>query len=405
MKHNGGPSTEGAARTVPSPIQRWQTAGFGLYIHWPFCESKCPYCDFNSHVSEQIDQNAWLNGYLSEMRKSAKETEGRVLRSIFFGGGTPSLMRPDLVEAIIDEAGRLWTLSNDIEITLEANPSSVEIGRFRDFKGAGVNRVSVGVQALNNTDLRRLGRMHDAQEARAAIKVSQAVFDRTNFDLIYARQDQSLSAWRAELKEALNIAEDHMSLYQLTVEPGTVFGARFSRGLLRGLPNEDLAADMYELTQEMCEASDRPAYEVSNHSRVGGESRHNIIYWQCGDYIGVGPGAHGRLTDATGQRFATVQTSAPAQWLHQTNLASSSKSEREILSAEEQATEFLVMGLRLTKGVDLADYNGLAETPLSTIRTDYLQEQGLIELYNGNLRATPSGRLVLNYVLQKLTSD
>lgn len=381
-------------------MERWQSAGFGLYVHWPFCQSKCPYCDFNSHVSGQIDQRAWLDAYLIELRRYAQDTPGRVLSSIFFGGGTPSLMPPETVAAIIDEATRLWTPANDIEITLEANPTSVEISRFREFRTAGINRVSVGVQALNDADLRRLGRLHDAGEARRAISVSQSVFDRTSFDLIYARQDQSLTAWEAELTAALALAGDHLSLYQLTIEPGTVFGARFDRGLLLGLPEEDRAADMYEITQTLCAAAGLPSYEVSNHARPGQESRHNMIYWRCGDYVGIGPGAHGRITRPDGQRFATARPLLPDAWLSSVN--SPLEEGRELLSSNDQASELLMMGMRIAAGVDLSEYQGLAGEPLSSARILQLTELGLVEVIKGRIRTTSAGGLVLNWVLRQL---
>lgn len=398
MKHvelSNRPTTEGDCA-----LERWQFAGFGLYVHWPFCQSKCPYCDFNSHVTAQIDQDVWREAYLTELRRCAIETPNRVLSSIFFGGGTPSLMPPATVAAIIDEATRLWTPANDIEITLEANPSSVEIERFRDFRAAGVNRVSVGIQALNDVDLRRLGRLHDVREARAAINISQAVFDRTSFDLIYARQDQSLRAWEAELCQALSMAGDHLSLYQLTIEPGTAFGARFDRGLLLGLPSEDLAADMYELTQSLCDAWDRPAYEVSNHAKPGDESRHNMIYWRSGDYVGIGPGAHGRLTSSSGRRIATMRPAMPAAWL--TAVQSAVQKKVTPLSPEEQATELLIMGMRVNSGVDLLDYQRLAGETLDTERVSQLIDQGLVEVKSGKIRTTSAGRLVLNWVLKQL---
>ena len=275
-------------------IEDWRHGGFGLYIHWPFCEAKCPYCDFNSHVSRRIDQSQWCKAYLRELDRVGALTQGRVLDSVYFGGGTPSLMAPETVRAILDHVQRTWPMRNDPEITLEANPSSVEVGRFRAFSEAGVNRVSLGVQALNDTDLNRLGRLHTVQEARQAFDIARNQFDRVSFDLIYARQDQSLTAWSQELTEALSMAVDHLSMYQLTIEQGTAFGDRYSRGRLTGLPDDDVSADMYEVTQEVCEKAGLPAYEVSNHARPGSASRHNMIYWQYGDYIGIGPGAHGR---------------------------------------------------------------------------------------------------------------
>ncbi len=381
-------------------MERWQIAGFGLYVHWPFCQSKCPYCDFNSHVSDHIDHDRWLNAYLTEMRRYAEETPGRVLSSIFFGGGTPSLMRPRTVAAIIDEASKLWTPANDIEITLEANPTSVEISRFRDFRTAGVNRVSVGVQALNDVDLRRLGRLHGEQEARRAIATSQSVFEQTSFDLIYARQDQSLDQWKSELTSALALADGHLSLYQLTIEPGTVFAARFDRGQLRGLPVEDVAADMYDLTQEVCSAHGYSAYEVSNHAKPGQESRHNRIYWRCGDYVGIGPGAHGRITTASGQRFSTVRPSSPNAWLDRGGLIEDG--DHDTLSLDDRASELIMMGLRVTEGVDLGEYEELTGASLSKAKVKELCDLGLVETRDNQIRTTAPGRLVLNWVVKQL---
>lgn len=383
-------------------MQRWQEAGFGLYVHWPFCQSKCPYCDFNSHVSDSVSHDDWAEAYLLEMRRYARETPDRVLSSIFFGGGTPSLMKPETVAALVDEAVKLWTPANDIEITLEANPTSVEVGRFKDFRAAGINRVSVGVQALNDQDLRRLGRMHDAREARRAIDISQTIFDRTSFDLIYARQDQSLGDWEAELTEALSLAAGHLSLYQLTIEPGTVFGARFERGLLKGLPEEDIAADMYDLTQDLCGANDRPAYEISNHAQVGDESRHNMIYWRCGDFIGIGPGAHGRLTDLSGDRYATAAPLMPTQWLEGALRGYDITDGRERLTTESRATELVLMGMRVNDGIYLADYQKLMGKPLSPAKIQSLTEQGLVSITDERLHTTHSGRLLLNWILKEL---
>lgn len=383
-------------------MHRWQTAGFGLYVHWPFCQSKCPYCDFNSHVSSQIDNDRWRDAYLSELRRYAALTPDRVIQSIFFGGGTPSLMPAETAASIIDEAVRLWTPANDIEITLEANPTSVEIDKFKDFSAAGINRVSVGVQALNDQDLRRLGRMHDAHEARRAIEISHRVFSRSSFDLMYARQDQTMAAWKAELSEALLLAGEHLSLYQLTIEPGTVFGARHEKGLLSGLPNDDTAADMYELTQDLCDAHGLPQYEISNHAQAGAESRHNMIYWRCGDYVGIGPGAHGRLTDSAGQRYATVCPSMPDEWLATAERAIEKMVGRELLRRDERATEFILMGLRLSNGIDLAEYEQIAGTPLSENKLHLLAGKGLLEVSSGRARITQNGRLLLNAVLREL---
>ena len=268
----------------------WQHGGFGLYIHWPFCEAKCPYCDFNSHVARTIDQERWKKAYVSEIDRYARLLPNRVLNTVYFGGGTPSLMDPGVVAEIVDRIRRSWPTSNDLEITLEANPGSVEAGRFAAYAEAGVSRVSMGIQALNDADLRRLGRIHSVADAYQASDIARKYFDRVSFDLMYARQDQTVTAWRAELQQALSMAVDHLSLYQLTIEPARAFGDRFARGKLRGLPDEDRAGDMYDVTQDVCSAAGLHAYEVSNHAAPGAESRHNLVYWRYGDYAGIGPG-------------------------------------------------------------------------------------------------------------------
>ncbi|WP_420585542.1 radical SAM family heme chaperone HemW [Ruegeria sp.] len=378
----------------------WRNGGFGLYVHWPFCEAKCPYCDFNSHVSRNIDQKQWLDAYLGELRRSALETPDRVLNTIFFGGGTPSLMDPDTVAAVIDTARALWRPANDMEITLEANPGSVEASRFTAYRDAGVNRISMGVQALNDEDLRRLGRIHTVAEARAAFDIARHCFDRVSFDLIYARQHQTLDAWRAELTEALSMAVDHLSLYQLTIEDGTAFGDRYAIGKLRGLPEDDSAADMYLATQEICEAHGLPAYEVSNHARPGSESQHNLIYWRYGDYIGIGPGAHGRIT-LNGQKLATETYLSPNAWLTAAAKGNGEK-DRTQLSTHDQATEYLMMGIRVAEGLDIDRVNALADHPLPQDRLDDLIEYGMITQSDGRLIATKDGRAVLNAVIREL---
>ncbi|GAB4548865.1 MAG: radical SAM family heme chaperone HemW [Ruegeria sp.] len=378
----------------------WRNGGFGLYVHWPFCEAKCPYCDFNSHVSRNIDQKQWLDAYLSELKRSAAETPDRVLNTIFFGGGTPSLMAPETVATVIDTARSLWRPANDMEITLEANPGSVEAGRFAAYRDAGVNRISMGIQAMNDEDLRRLGRIHSVAEARAAFDIARSCFERVSFDLIYARQYQTLEAWRAELTEALSMAIDHLSLYQLTIEAGTAFGDRYSVGKLRGLPEDDNAADMYLATQEICEAHGMPAYEVSNHAVPGAESRHNLIYWRYGDYVGIGPGAHGRIT-VDGQRIATETHLAPTAWLSAAAQGNGEKL-RAPLTTEEQANEYLMMCLRLTEGLDMDRYCRLAGRSLPQTKLDYLQEIGMITQQENRLAATADGRAVLNAVIREL---
>jgi len=382
-------------------MEDWRAGGFGLYIHWPFCQSKCPYCDFNSHVAARIDQHRWRDAYIREIARVGAETRGRVLETVFFGGGTPSLMEPEVVADVLAAVRATWPMVNDPEITLEANPGSVEAGRFRAFAEAGVNRVSMGVQALRDADLRRLGRLHSVAEARQAFDIARKNFDRVSFDLIYARQDQSLADWREELGEALSMAVDHLSMYQLTIEDGTAFGDRFARGALRGLPDEDVQADMYAVTQEVCAAYGMPAYEVSNHARAGAESRHNLIYWRMGDYVGIGPGAHGRLT-LGGQRWATVAPRAPGAWLAKVEQEAAGEDPREAVSREEQATEYLLMSMRLSEGMDLARHAALAGAPIAEARIAGLGDLGLVRVESGRLIATDAGRAVLNGVLREL---
>ncbi len=377
----------------------WQTAGFGLYVHWPFCQSKCPYCDFNSHVAGPVEQTDWIRAYSREIRRYGAETGPRVLRSIYFGGGTPSLMEPSTVEAVIEAASEVWTPANDIEITLEANPGSVERGRFQGYRAAGVNRVSLGVQALNDGDLRRLGRLHSVSDALAALDVARENFDRVSFDLIYARQDQGLADWESELTRALSFAPDHLSLYQLTIEDGTAFGDRFRAGRLPGLPDEDLGADMYEATQSLTVAAGLHAYEVSNHASEGAQSRHNLIYWQGGDWVGVGPGAHGRLT-LDGRRHATEKESRPQDWLAHA-AAGNGETVRTKLSDADAAGEYLMMGLRLQDGVSRARVSTIWTNMFNNEINDLI-DLGLLELHGDSIRATAAGRPVLNAILRKL---
>jgi len=378
----------------------WESGGFALYIHWPFCQSKCPYCDFNSHVAASVDQNRWRRAYLSEIDRIANLTSGRLLRSVFFGGGTPSLMDPDLVHALMERIRGSWPTTNSFEVTLEANPTSVEAGRFAGYRDAGVNRISMGIQALNDTDLKALGRLHSVAEAMTAFDVARSWFDRVSFDLIYARQHQTLEDWSKELRHALTLAVDHLSLYQLTIEEGTAFGARAAAGRLRGLPDEDLSADMFDLTQEICAAHGFPAYEVSNHAKLGCESIHNRVYWEYGDYAGIGPGAHGRLT-LGGVRSATDTPRLPEAWIERVETTGSGEIPAEALSAEDQFSEFLLMGLRLLDGVDLKRLQRLKP---EDIDLDYsgLIESGHLEIRQSRLCSTALGRPVLNAVLREL---
>ena len=385
-------------------MEDWQNGGFGLYIHWPFCQAKCPYCDFNSHVAANIDQDRWLRAYIIEIERIGALTHGRVLDTVFFGGGTPSMMQPHVVAGIMDAVRRAWRTSNSFEVTLEANPTSVEAGRFRGYHDAGVNRISMGIQALNDVDLKALGRLHSVAEARQAFDIARNTFDRISFDLIYARQNQSLDDWRAELSEGLQMAADHLSLYQLTIEDGTAFGDRYARGGLKGLPDEDIAADMYFVTQELCEAAGMPAYEVSNHAKPGSESRHNMIYWKYGDYAGIGPGAHGRLT-MKGQRIGTETPLQPGKWLDAVESRCNGELPLQPLSGPDQATEYVLMGLRIADGISPERYESLAGSPLNRNNIKELEESSLIIVSPDRISATPQGRPLLNAVIRGLLAD
>ena len=381
--------------------EAWEAGGFGLYIHWPFCQAKCPYCDFNSHVAAEIDQARWLSCYLSDIKRVSSEVPGRSLTSIYFGGGTPSLMAPDTVANILAAVRGAWPTANDLEITLEANPTSVEADRFRAFRDAGINRVSMGLQALNDADLQRLGRLHSAAEGRAAYEIARATFPRVSFDLIYARQHQTLPDWRAELTEALGFAADHLSLYQLTIEPGTAFGDRHARGRLPGLVPDDDAAAMYDLTQDLCEQAGLSAYEVSNHAADMAQSRHNLIYWRGGDYAGIGPGAHGRLT-LEGQRFATETELMPLAWLRRVEQAGSGETLREAITPREQAEEYAMMALRLSEGLDRRRFARLNGADFDPDVLNRLEDLGMVTASPDRLRTTLDGRRVLNAVLRDL---
>ena len=371
-------------------------ADLALYVHWPFCRSKCPYCDFNSHVRETVDDARWRAALLRELEHFAGETGGRTVASIFFGGGTPSLMAPATAAAVIDRAAALWGLADDVEVTLEANPTSVEAARFAAFRTAGVNRVSLGVQAFDDAALAALGRGHDASQARAALALAARHFPRFSFDLIYARPGQTVAAWRAELETALAHAGDHLSVYQLTIEPGTAFYARHARGDL-ALPGEATQAALYETAQAVLEAAGLPAYEVSNHARPGAECRHNLIYWRGGDYVGVGPGAHGRLSLADG-RWATRTHRAPEAWLERVERHGHGEHPRERIDARTTAVEALLMGLRLAEGVNRAPVAGVLDERAER----RLQADGLLAQASDRLRVTPAGRQRLDAVLAAL---
>ena len=376
--------------------------GFGVYLHWPFCAAKCPYCDFNSHVRHKpVDQQRFAAAFEAEMAAMREKTGPRAVASVFLGGGTPSLMKPETVGRILEAVARNWHLPAGAEITMEANPSSVEAERFRGYRTAGVDRVSLGVQALNDADLKFLGRLHDVEGALAAIELARATFPRLSFDLIYARPDQTPDAWESELRRAIGLAADHLSLYQLTIEEGTPFSALYAAGKLT-LPDAAQGAELYRVTQEVTAAHGLPAYEISNHARPGAESRHNLIYWRYGEYVGIGPGAHGRFVEG-GRRIVTMTERMPETWLSLVEKNGHGVVDGEVLSPSEEADEFLLMGLRLTEGIDLDRYEKLAGRPLSDGRISILREEKLVEpVGNSRLRATPAGMVVLDALVADL---
>jgi putative oxygen-independent coproporphyrinogen III oxidase len=383
---------------------RSQAPGFGIYIHWPFCRSKCPYCDFNSHVRERIDHARWRGALLSELEHYARGTAGRTVTSVFFGGGTPSLMEPETVAALVARVRDLWPVADDVEITLEANPTSAEIGKFRAFRDGGVNRVSLGVQSLIASDLRFLGRQHDAAQALAAVQMAAQTFGRFSFDLIYARPGQTLDQWQEELGRALDFAAGHISLYQLTIEPGTQFEQAVARGDFRVL-DEERAAELYEATVARLGAAGLLDYEISNFARPGEESRHNLTYWRYGDYAGVGPGAHGRLT-INGDKLATRQHRAPEAWLDLVERDGHATRQRDLVPRTERLSEMLMMGLRLKEGVPIARIEDESGRPfaqaLDRARLQRLVDGGFLSLGNDRLRATQAGRQRLDAVLAAL---
>jgi len=386
------------------PDHPTRDAGFGVYVHWPFCASKCPYCDFNSHVRHApVDEGRFLRAFQAEIAHVAARTPGRTVSSVFLGGGTPSLMQPATVAGLLDAIGQAWSVAPGVEITLEANPTSVEAERFRGYRAAGVNRVSLGVQAMDDVSLKQLGRLHSATEAMAAVRVAAAHFERYSFDLIYARPDQSPAAWRAELEGAIARAAEHLSLYQLTIEPGTPFFGLAAAGKLVP-PDDDSARALYDVTQEVCDRAGLPAYEISNHARPGAESRHNLLYWRYGEYAGIGPGAHGRLVEAEG-RIGTVTERAPEAWLARVEAQGHGIVETEALAASDQGDEFLMMGLRLREGIDPRRYAALKGRTLEAGRIDDLVAEGLIaRRSDGRIAATPAGAPVLNAVVAALAA-
>jgi putative oxygen-independent coproporphyrinogen III oxidase len=376
---------------------------FGVYVHWPFCRAKCPYCDFNSHVRHGgIDEGKFLAAYLAELDHFAALAPGRSVTSIFFGGGTPSLMRPDTVAALTEAIADHWHVEDDAEITLEANPTSVEAENFAGYRAAGVNRLSLGVQALDDQSLKALGRQHSAEEALEALALAKRHFARVSFDLIYAREGQTTKAWEAELGHALGYAADHLSLYQLTIEGGTPFAARHAAGTLR-IPDGARARALYQLTQELCEAAGLPAYEVSNHARPGLESRHNLLYWRGHDYAGIGPGAHSRIA-VDGAKRAFSATKSPEGWLAEVEASGHGLASDDVLSPEEAAEEYLLMGLRLSEGIDLNRLAAIDRRGLDQDRVSALARQGLLIRDGNRLAATPKGRLVLNRLILELAA-
>ncbi len=377
---------------------------FGVYIHWPFCLSKCPYCDFNSHVRHQpIDQPRFAAAFAREIATTAARTPGRVVSSIFLGGGTPSLMEPQTVGAILDAIGKHWTVAPDVEVSLEANPTSVEATRFKGYRAAGVNRVSLGVQALDDASLKALGRLHTAREALDAVAIARSVFDRYSFDLIYARPDQTPAMWTDELKIAISEAAEHLSLYQLTIEEGTPFFGLHAAGKLK-TPDEDMARALYDVTQEVCALNGLPSYEISNHARPGAQCKHNLVYWRGQEYAGIGPGAHGRL-DIGGKRHAIATEKRPETWLMRVEASGHGVVVDDILNSEERADEFLLMGLRLAEGIDPARYKALSGRALDPHRIDLLRDEGAIVVEaDGRLRVTQAGFPLLDAVVADLAA-
>jgi putative oxygen-independent coproporphyrinogen III oxidase len=391
-----GPRLRGGDDT--GPAER-----LAVYIHWPFCRSKCPYCDFNSHVRAGVEAARWTRALLSDLHRQAELAPGREVGSVFFGGGTPSLMPPETVAALVEAVRSHWVVSPDLEVTLEANPNSAEADRFRAFAAAGVNRLSLGVQALDPAALRMLGRAHSRSEAIAAIEHAREIFPRFSFDLIYARPGQTVTAWRRELDEALTLAGEHLSLYQLTIEPGTAFATAARLGEI-ALPDEDVTAELFEMTQDRLSRQGLPAYEISNHARHGAECRHNLAYWRYQDYVGIGPGAHGRLTRG-GAKYATRRYRLPEKWLAAVEAAGTGLEATTLIAPETAVEEMLMMGLRLVEGISRERLEEAAGRETETLFGDSLApliEGGFLALDRERLAATTAGRQRLNSVLAAL---
>ncbi|ABQ32481.1 MULTISPECIES: radical SAM family heme chaperone HemW [Bradyrhizobium] len=381
-----------------------ENEAFGVYVHWPFCLSKCPYCDFNSHVRHTaIDQDRFARAFAREIETTAARIGARTVSSIFLGGGTPSLMQPQTVGAILDAIGKHWHVASDVEVSLEANPTSVEATRFAGYRTAGVNRVSLGVQAMDDASLKMLGRLHTAEEAMKAVAIARQAFTRYSFDLIYARPDQTPAMWTEELTRAIGEAAEHLSLYQLTIEEGTPFFGLHAAGKLK-TPDEGLARTLYDVTQEVCARHGLPAYEISNHARPGAECRHNLVYWRGQEYAGIGPGAHGRL-DIDGIRHAIATDKRPEAWLMRVESNGHGVMTDDELNREERADEFLLMGLRLAEGIDPKRYAAISGRPLDPRRIALLREEGAIIVDgDGRLRVTQDGFPVLDAVVADLAA-
>ena len=374
---------------------------FGIYVHWPFCKAKCPYCDFNSHVRHQpVNALSFARALATELSWFATQTPGRAVTSIFFGGGTPSLMPPEAVAHVLDAIAGLWSVAPHAEITMEANPTSIEAENFRGYRAAGVNRVSVGVQALNDSDLKALGRQHSAEEALAAFRLAARIFPRVSFDLIYARPNQTIAQWRDELSAALGEQRGHMSLYQLTIEPGTAYFDLHARGALV-TPSDDRAADLYDVTQELTERAGLPAYEISNHAMPGHESQHNLLYWRYGEYAGAGPGAHSRLAGGENRR-ALIAEKHPEAWRDLVTAAGNGIIADTAVIPADQASEYLLMGLRIAEGIDLDRYASLAGREIDGSKIAGMKSLGLIKREGQRLHATADGRKLLNAVIAEL---
>jgi putative oxygen-independent coproporphyrinogen III oxidase len=381
-----------------------QDPGFGIYVHWPFCLAKCPYCDFNSHVrTGGVDQAGYIEAYRREIAHMAAIAPRRTVQSIFFGGGTPSLMEPRTVGTILDSIGQAWEIADNVEISLEANPTSVDATRFAGYRAAGVNRVSLGVQAMNDADLKRLGRMHSVAEAMAAVAIAANSFERYSFDLIYARPGQQPRDWQRELDEAIDRAAEHLSLYQLTIEPDTMYERLVAAGKLIPMPDDD-ARILFDITRETCDKRGLPAYEISNHARAGAECRHNLVYWRYGEYAGIGPGAHSRLIDEYGLRRALSTERSPEKWLASVDANGNGLVEDQVLTPSEQGDEMLLMGLRLVEGIDLARLERLRGRPAVKRAVSTLREGGMIEQTGSRIRVTHAGFPLLDAVVAELAA-